>query len=338
MSESTAATTEPATESTFGPILAKAGVPAKVQAKITRRLDDLYNLVISHNSRVLRIQQTKATDPNNAEVLDSIWANRVESKSAPAEIIEAEQKYDALRDEAEKLLKKLREFAKTQIEPPLSADQMEAERKAANEEAKLIDESKSAATAMAEMADEFLELAEESVPGGIMSLIPQVESLKNTRGRKASTGGTSGEGLYRTRISARAMYEAFNATYRDAPSLPVELDFDFTKDVAVQRPNDDSVTIVPVTKKFHVVRNVPKKVTDESADTDESVDVKSDEVKSDATDEVKSEVKPEVVPAENAPVESAPVAPAENAPSKMGPAATALKAKQEAMKAAQQKK
>jgi hypothetical protein len=202
MSESTAATAEPATESTFGPILAKAGVPAKVQAKITRRLDDLYNLVISHNSRVLRIQQTKATDPNNAEVLDSIWANRVESKSAPAEIIEAEQKYDALRDEAEKLLKKLREFAKTQIEPPLSADQMEAERKAANEEAKLIDESKSAATAMAEMADEFLELAEESVPGGIMSLIPQVESLKNTRGRKASTGGSSSEGLYRTRISA----------------------------------------------------------------------------------------------------------------------------------------
>lgn len=190
-----------AVESVFASIVAKTGQPPKVQARITEKLDALYNLVIRHNSRVLRIQQTKQADPNNVEMLDSSWANAVNAKTAPAEIMEAEAEYQSLIAESEKLLAKLRDFAKTQIKPPLSPEEVDKEKKSAAEEAKLIDDTKESAKAYADIVDEYLEMLDDSIDGGVMSMIPAVESLRNTRGRRAS-GGSSGEGKYRTRFDS----------------------------------------------------------------------------------------------------------------------------------------
>lgn len=369
-----------AVESVFASIVAKTGQPPKVQSRITEKLDTLYSLVIRHNSRVLRIQQTKQADPNNVEMLDSSWANAVNAKTAPAEILEAEAEYQSLIAESEKLLTKLREFAKTRIEPPLSAEEVEKEKKAAAEEAKLIDDSKESAKAFAEIVDEYLEMLDEPIDGGIMSMIPDVESLRNTRGRRASAGSSS-EGKYRTRFDSvlidgtkvsrivkkhgadveesnlviaaetlnkewnasalpqnevtdeqleRAMYDSQNKPFRNTDGMEVEFDFDFTKEIAIQQPNDDSVKMVPMTKRFHIVRNVRAKATDTTTDekaTDEKP-VVTDEKSSESAPvaEQVAEVKPEVKSESKT----------DNAEgAKLGPAATALKAKQEAMKAAQ---
>lgn len=378
MSESQVST-ETATESVFAPYLAKTGQPPKVQARMAKKLDDLYALVTRHNSRVLRINQTKATDPNNVDMLDASWANAVNAQTAPADIVEAEAKYQALIEQTEKLLSQLREFAKTQIKPPLSAEEMDREKKAANEEAKLIDDTRESAKAFAEIIDEYLDMMDEPIDGGIMSLIPNVESMKNTRGRKAS-GGSSSEGKYRTRFDSvsidgtkvsrivtkrggekseestlviaaeilnrkwnaahlpqnevtdeeleRAMYDSQNQPFRNTEGMAVEFDFEFTKDIAVQQPNDDSVKVAPVTTKFHIIRNVRRQMgtTDEkSTDT------------TDTTPESKTE--------ESAPVETKTDAPSEANPetksddnadgAKLGPTAQALKNKADAMKAAQ---
>lgn len=312
MSETTIATTETETEtapveSPFRAILAKTDQPDVVTNMIAEKLDGLFALVIRHNSRALRIQQTKAADPNNETLLDSIWENAANSKTAPADILEIEAKYQDLREECEAILKTLRAFAKTKVEQPLSADQVEKERKTANEEAKLIADETAAAEAFAKIADQYLEIAGESVEGGILSLIPPVESLKNTRGGKKSTGGTSSSGSYRTRLDSvsingkkverggksnfivaadilckewnvakfpentvtdevleRAMYAAHNTTFRDSGSLPPSLSFEYSREIKVQNPNDNSAKLYPVTVKFDIVRNIVTKKSDET--------------------------------------------------------------------------
>lgn len=200
MSENTETTTE-ATESAapFAEILAETNQPEAVTAMMVEKLNSLFDLIVRHNSRVIRIQQAKQQDPNNVEMLDSVWTNLTNAKAAPAEILEAEEKYQAVVDEMLSLKDTLRAWAKTQIKPPLSEEEAAKERAAANEEAKLIESEMVAAESFAKIADSMLEAVGKPIPGGIFDYMPAVESLKPGRGRKSS--GSDGMS-YRTRLDS----------------------------------------------------------------------------------------------------------------------------------------
>jgi hypothetical protein len=303
-------------ESPFGSILAKTGQNEKVTGKIQASLDGLFNLITRHNSRVMRIQQTRAVNPNDPELLDTIRRNQPELADENAE-------FEAIAEEYEAKLAALREKAKEFVKPPLSEEEVERERKAANEEAKLIEDEMARAEAFADMADTMLEMMDAKVDGGILSLIPPIESLKGRR--KASTSSGSGAGAYRTRIEKvtvdgeeafrlrtirgeevresnlihaanllnakwnserlpqnavtdealeRAMYASKGVEFRDSTSLPPVVEFDFTKEIAVQQPNDDSVKVEPQTVHLVVTRKLRE---DQMKKTDEKTDDKSDD-------------------------------------------------------------
>lgn len=172
-------------ESVFTDLLSQAGLPEAATAKIRAKLDEAYNLIQENNVRILRIQASKAQDPNNEEYLDSLWrANR----SNDPKIVARAARFDAVSEEYEKLLKELREAAKAQVKPPLSEEEQRNQRKLVNESVEAVNKAKQAAATVAEIADQMLEIRGKAIEGGIMSLMPQIESLKQTRGRKSADG------------------------------------------------------------------------------------------------------------------------------------------------------
>jgi hypothetical protein len=372
MSETTEVKAEDAvTESPFAAILADTGQPQAVTDMIEKTLTGLFELVARHNSRVLRIQQTRAADANDESVLDALWTTRTNANQAPAEILEIEKNYQAVVEEMMKLKDKLRAWAKTQIQPPLTPEQVEIERKAANEEAKLIEDEKARAAAFADIADQYLTIAGKAIDGGVLSLIPEVQSIKGGRGRK-SMGGISEGRQYRTRIDTvemdgvvvtkggksnfiiaadvlnekwnakkltdnaiddetleRRMYEAYNASFRDSAALPEVVEFDFTRDIEVQNPNDEKTTKIPQTVKFKVTRNVRAKSTDTENKSDDSAKPETEKPAEKPAEENKAEAiekanEPAKVNEDTKANENLPRVP-------QGPATAALSAKQKAM-------
>lgn len=182
--------------SVFTEVLAQTNLPEPARNMIEDKLSIAMKLIQENNSRVLRINQSKAQDPSNTEYLDSVW--KLNEEKDP-EITELEEKYQAVVEEYERLLAALRNSAKKQIKPPLSEDEAQNLRKLVNESADTMNEARVAAAGMAEMADQMLKLAGKPVEGGIMSMLPEIESLKNRRGRKAAGG--SNQGVYATRVA-----------------------------------------------------------------------------------------------------------------------------------------
>lgn len=338
-------------ESPFVAIMAKTGQPEPVTKALTDKLTGLFNLITRHNSRVIRIQQTKATDPNNEETLDGIRRTQPELAAENAE-------FEAVAEQYETMLAALREKAKAFVKPPLSQEEMEAERKAANEEAKLISDEMVSTKAFATMADTMLGVAGASIDGGVFGLMPNVESIKNVRGRK--TAGASGTPIYRTRFDAvsidgipaeksrkkgddtitesnliiaaevlnakwnadkfpenevtdeeleRAMYASQGKDFRDKEGMAAVFEFEFTKTIKVQNPNDDSTKDVPETVKFGIIRNMrvagaaaEAKAKSESTDekpADAKADEKASEPKKDSAPAADNATKAANVPAPN---------------------------------------
>lgn len=196
----TAVPTEPTepVKSVFSDVLAKTNLPPEALAPIESKLVEAFNLIVENNKRIAQVNAAKESDPNNEENLDRLWRLNATTDTAIAAI---EPQYQALIDESEKLLKQMRELAKKHIQPSLSEDEAKNVRKLVNESAPTIVKAKQSAADMAQIADTMLALPHINAPieGGIISLLPEIESLKQTRGRKAAASGEAGK-IYMTRV------------------------------------------------------------------------------------------------------------------------------------------
>lgn len=178
--------------SVFTPLLNETGLPEAAIAPLEKKLVEAYDLIVLNNSRIAQVNAAKADDPNNVENLDSLW--KAEEKN-PA-ISEKIEQFYVIAEQYEKFLTELRDFAKNNlIKERLSDEQVAATKKLVNESAPTIAEAKAGAAAMALVVDSVLK--DKAPAGGILSLLPEVESLKNARGRKANAGGIP---IYMTRV------------------------------------------------------------------------------------------------------------------------------------------
>ncbi len=186
--------------SIFAPLLAvidNEGMRSMIQSK----LDAAVALVKQNNKDVRAINAAKATDPNNTEYLDL----RIQEVVKDDEINDPELKRDEARfqkltDEREKLLAKMRKHVKeNHLRAALSEEAVQALRKSVNDGKDTIKTAITAAESFATMADMLLTQAGKPVEGGILSMIPQQDSLMNVRGRKASASSSSSEG-YATKV------------------------------------------------------------------------------------------------------------------------------------------
>lgn len=205
--ENTETTEAIVVKTTFGEVL---GIiePAPVREMIVAKLDESLNLRKAQNARVYEIQASKASDPNSFEVQDATWKRIQESteeKSNEEKAITAKaNRFDKVAKEYERLLQELRDMAKAEIKPPLSEDEIKAKRKEYNDTKPIVEVADIAAKAMAEMADSILRPLGQEIEGGVFSLMPTVESLMNSRGRK-SAGGTRSTDGYATRIGSMTL-------------------------------------------------------------------------------------------------------------------------------------
>lgn len=190
-------TTKPRVTTTFGEVLAPIQ-PEAARLPLVEKLDEALNVILTNNRRVARVQESKNTDPNNVEYQDSTWRRIAEEQSDP-EIVAAEARYQELNAEIEELLSTLREKSKAFMQPALSEEEIQKERKLINEGKATIDSLKLSAGALADFADAMLTASGNGIEGGVWSLMPNVESLLNTRGRK-SAGKSAAGGGYATRI------------------------------------------------------------------------------------------------------------------------------------------
>lgn len=173
----------------FKSLLAKTGIPEAGLKPLTAKVDEYVSLVTQSNEMVAAINAAKAQDPSNVDFLDTRWrANENDER-----IAETVTKFDAIAEEYERLLKQLRETAREHFVPqPLSEDDAKNKRKQVNEMAPTIAETRKGIQAQLEMVENILKLTGTELPdGGLINYLPNADSLKSARGRKAVTA--SGE-------------------------------------------------------------------------------------------------------------------------------------------------
>jgi hypothetical protein len=197
MSDTTTAPKAEQPKLSIAEYLSKTGLQAEAFKPIVDKVEEHNALVAKSNDLVASINAAKAQDPNNVEYLDSRWKA---NEQDPA-IAEKVQEFYAVAETYERLLSELRSHAKANfVKPPLSEDQARDAKKSVNEFAPTIAEARKALAAQFEIFENILKLSGTQLPeGGLISLLPQPDSLKNARGRKAAT--ESGIGIYMTRVN-----------------------------------------------------------------------------------------------------------------------------------------
>lgn len=327
--------------SVFSAILAKTQLPEAALKPIEAKLVEAFDLIVENNKRVAQVNAAKANDPSRPgfeDELDKLWRLHAPSDETMSEI---QTQFDAVAESYEKLQKQLREFAKTKIEAPLSEEETKKVKALVNESAPAIAKAKQSAADMAQVADTMLALPHINAPieGGIISLLPEVESLKQMRGRKAASSGETGKAYMvrvvdvlldgkstnrivngeskgklnyaademskqfneaafpENKVSAEeletAYWEALELPWRSKKNteLPESFDFEFTKTIKVQNPNDDSTTDIPKTVKV-TVKQPAKVVETPAAETPKADETKSETKADEKTDTPKTETKP----------------------------------------------
>lgn len=182
---------------TIEEFLAQSKLPEAALKPITDKVNEYIQLVVKNNKLVAQINAAKAQDPSNVDYLDSLWKANEQTDNEIAPI--AEQFY-AIAEEYEKLNKQLREMAKKHIPEQLGEEETKNARKSVNDAAPTIETTRRAAIEMLSIPESMLTVFNVEMPeGGLAALLPQAESLKNVRGRKATTA--SGEAKsYATRV------------------------------------------------------------------------------------------------------------------------------------------
>lgn len=297
MSETTTEVKQIKIRSTFGEVLGSIE-PEMVRGMIVDKLDTALNLTRTYNKGVGQIQESSKNNPEDPEFQDMTWERVVKEmedgeREADPELLKIEKRFQQLTKQREEMLSKLREASKSHMEDALSEEEIAAKKKELNESKPAIIEAQNSAKALAEMADGLM--GANAIEGGVMSLMPTMNSMLNVGRRKTSGGKSVGGGSHVSRIGAttidgvdagingkyslafvakklsdefnakthpenavtnieleEAMYKAAGVTYRERDSLPEVVEFDFTKDIAIQNPNDDSVTMVPQVKKISI--------------------------------------------------------------------------------------
>ena len=181
---------------TFEELLAATGLPDAALAPLREKYNEAFSLITKNNERIAEVNAAKAQDPTKpgyVDYLDSLWAAKAPQHPEMAEV---ESKYQTLVAESEKLLAQLREFAKSEVKPPLSEEEAKRVKAAINESTPAIQSARDGFAAMATMVDSYLTTLGKGIEGGLVSLLPQADSLRNPRGRKAA----SGEKSYMTRL------------------------------------------------------------------------------------------------------------------------------------------
>jgi hypothetical protein len=169
----------------FDDLLAKTNLPEPALAPLKKAVSDYVAMVNKSNGLVASINAAKAQDPNNVDYLDKLWRAK-ESDSAIAEKV---AEFDAIAEQYERLLKELRDHAKGNYIPAqLSEDDAKNARKQVNESAPAISEARKSIAAQLTLVESVLSALGVEIPeGGMVTLLPQADSLKNARGRKAAT-------------------------------------------------------------------------------------------------------------------------------------------------------
>lgn len=173
---------------TFQEVIESAGLPEQATEPIRKAWDTAFTLTSQNNERIAQINAARAQDPNNTEYLDSLW--KIHAKNDP-EMAQVEAQFDEVAEMYEKLNKRLRDFAKTKVPTPLSEEETRNARKLVNESGDAIKTARDKYMAMAEMFDGILTSMGKGVEGGLGNLLPEADSLKNLRGRRAATGEKS---------------------------------------------------------------------------------------------------------------------------------------------------
>jgi hypothetical protein len=174
--------------------------PEPVRSMIQVKLNEVLALIQENNKRVARINEAKATDPTSTEYQDAVW-RRVCAAEEDAEIIAAEKRYQKAVKESDAQLKLLRELSVKHMDKPLSETEVQDLKKLVNEGKATISEAVAGAKAFAEMADTMLALTGNPVKDGVISLMPQPDSLLNSRARKSTANAGGGDKPYATRVS-----------------------------------------------------------------------------------------------------------------------------------------
>ena len=181
---------------TFDELATATGLPEAALAPIKSKFDEAFNLIVLNNKRVAAVNAAKAQDPTKPgyeEELDKLW--KLHEKS-DAEIVPIAEEFYLIAERYEKLQGQLRDLAKKHIPEVLSEDDAKKTRNLINESAPTISTAIAQAKAMVTVLDSMLAIGNKGIEGGVISLLPELDSLKNTRGRKGSTG----EKGYATRI------------------------------------------------------------------------------------------------------------------------------------------
>jgi hypothetical protein len=178
----------------------KTGLPEAAYAPIVNKVEEYLSLVTESNKLVAQINAAKAQDPNNVDYLDTLWKQH---EAAGDKLVSTKAKrFYKVAEEYERLVSELREIAKENFIPEqLNEEDTKTAKKNVNEMAPTIAVTKVALGEMFAIPESVLSLSGnvELPEGGLISLLPNAESLKNVRGRKAATA--SGEvKSYKTRI------------------------------------------------------------------------------------------------------------------------------------------
>lgn len=183
---------------TFEELLKETGLPDAALAPLREKWNEALSLITVNNKRVAQVNAARAKDPNDSEYQDSLWKSN--EKTDP-EIMPLAEKFYVVAEEYENLLAELRKLSKKHIPESLGEEETKKLRKLVNDSDPAIQTAKTQFSAMATMVDGYLSSLGKGIDGGLVSLLPQIESLKNIRGRKASTAAGS-VGSYMTRIGA----------------------------------------------------------------------------------------------------------------------------------------
>jgi ElaB/YqjD/DUF883 family membrane-anchored ribosome-binding protein len=306
---------------TFDELLAATGLPDAALAPLREKYNEALSLITRNNEQIAQVNASKAQDPTKpgySDYLDALWAAHAPKDEKMAEV---ESNYQKLVSEAEKLLTQLRDFAKSKVKPPLSEDDAKKVKAAINEATPAIQSARVEFAAMATMVDSYLTTLGKGVEGGLVSLLPEADSLRNPRGRKAATGEKSymtrlcfaelnGKNIHRDgktnfRYLADSVSTAFGADkFAENKVSGEELEEAFFKAIGKEFRSVKS-TEIPTRTEFDFTKEIKSgENTTETKTVKIAVGRKEDETSSDEKPaEAKSESKPEAPKVENAETE-----------------------------------
>lgn len=205
MSENAEVSTEVKAEPklTFADFLAKTGLPEAALTPITSKVNEHNALVSQSNTWVSQVNAARAQDPSKpgyVDYLDDLWKGE-QAKDNPL-VSEKAAEFDAIAEQYEKLLSELRETAKSNFIPEeLSEEKAKETRAKVNAADPVIKELRKAIAAQLLIPESMLEMAKVSIPeGGLVSLLPNADSLKSPRGRKAAMAAGGNGVSYMTRV------------------------------------------------------------------------------------------------------------------------------------------